>query len=249
MSFAYPGTDRTVLEDVDLELPAGTTVAIVGENGAGKTTLVKLLTRMYEPTSGRILVDGVDLCRFDVAEWRARTAAGFQDFGRFEFVVRQSVGIGDLPAVDSEPSVEAALGRAAAATLPQELPAGLETQLGRAFDGGVDLSVGQWQKVALGRAMMREAPLLLVLDEPTASLDAPTEHSLFERFAHAARDAAAVSGAVTILVSHRFSTVRMADVILVVGRGRILEAGPHDELMRNGGVYAELYELQAGAYR
>jgi ATP-binding cassette subfamily B protein len=249
VSFAYPGTDRVVLADVDLDLRAGTTVAIVGENGAGKTTLVKLLTRMYEPTRGRILVDGVDLRRFDVGEWRARTSAGFQDFGRFELVARESVGIGHLPEAESEPHVRAALARAAAGSLPDELPDGLGTQLGREFDGGVDLSVGQWQKVALGRAMMRNAPLLLVLDEPTASLDAPTEHTLFEQFAAAARDAAETTGAVTVLVSHRFSTVRMADVILVVGRGRILEAGSHRELMRAGGVYAELYELQAAAYR
>ena len=249
VSFAYPGTERVVLEDVELDLRAGATVAIVGENGAGKTTLVKLLTRMYEPTRGSILVDGVDLRRFDVGEWRARTSAGFQDFGRFAFLARESVGIGDLPEAESEPRVRAALARAAAGALPDELPEGLETQLGREFDGGVDLSVGQWQKVALGRAMMRPAPLLLVLDEPTASLDAPTEHTLFEQFAAAARDAGGATGAVTILVSHRFSTVRMADVILVVGRGRILESGTHRELMRTGGLYAELYELQAAAYR
>jgi ATP-binding cassette, subfamily B, bacterial len=249
LSFTYPGTSVAVLEEIDLELPAGTTVAIVGENGAGKTTLVKLLTRLYEPTGGNILVDGVDLRRFDVADWRERAAAGFQDFGRLHFVVRESVGVGDLPAVDSEQSVRAALTRAAATELPDDLPDGLRTQLGREFDGGTDLSVGQWQKVALARAMMRPAPLLLVLDEPTASLDAPTEHSLFERFTAAAREAAAANGAITILVSHRFSTVRTADLILVVGEGRILEAGSHEELVRRGGVYAELYELQAAAYR
>ena len=247
--FAYGGDARPVLDDVDLLLPAGKTIAIVGENGAGKTTLVKLLTRLYEPTAGRILVDGLDLRRFDIADWRARISAGFQDFGRFELVARESVGIGDLPESQSEPRVLTALGRAAAGTLPTELPSGLATQLGREFDGGVDLSIGQWQKVALGRAMMRAAPLLLVLDEPTASLDAPTEHSLFERFAVAARDAAAVSGAITILVSHRFSTVRMADLILVVSGGRISEAGTHDELVELGGLYAELYELQASSYR
>jgi ATP-binding cassette subfamily B protein len=249
ISFTYPGTERCVLESIDLELPAGTSAAIVGENGAGKTTLVKLLTRLYEPTAGRILVDGVDLRRFDVAEWRARTSAGFQDFGRFEFVARESIGIGDLPAADSEPSVQLALARAAAARLPSELPNGLLTQLGREFDGGVDLSVGQWQKVALARAMMRPSPLLLILDEPTASLDAPTEHTLFEQFAAAARDVAAGTGAITILVSHRFSTVRMADLILVVSGGEITECGSHDELVRLGGLYAELYDLQATAYR
>jgi ATP-binding cassette, subfamily B, bacterial len=249
VSFAYGGTERPVLEHVDLRLPAGTTVAIVGENGAGKTTLMKLLARLYEPTSGRILVDGVDLRRFDVEEWRTRISAGFQDFGRWELVARESVGIGDLAAAHADEHVVDALGRAAASDLPAALPAGLATQLGREFEGGIDLSVGQWQKVALGRAMMRPAPLLLVLDEPTASLDAPTEHSLFERFTAAADDAAAATGAVTILVSHRFSTVRMADLILVVSGGRISESGTHDELMRRGGLYCELYELQAAAYR
>ena len=249
ISFTYPGTERAVLESIDLELPAGTSVAIVGDNGAGKTTLVKLLTRLYEPTAGRILVDGIDLRRFDVTEWRARTAAGFQDFGRFEFIARESIGIGDLPAAESEPSVRFALARAAATQLPIELPDGLETQLGREFDGGIDLSVGQWQKVALARAMMRPSPLLLILDEPTASLDAPTEHTLFERFSAAARDVAAETGAITILVSHRFSTVRMADLILVVGGGTITESGTHNELIRAAGLYAELYELQAAAYR
>jgi len=249
VAFAYPGTERPVLEHVDLVLEPGTTVAIVGENGAGKTTLVKLLARLYEPTAGRILVDGVDLRRFDVDAWRARVSAGFQDFGRFQFVARESVGIGDLPAADSEARVLAALERAAAADVPAGLPAGLATQLGREFDGGVDLSLGQWQKVALGRAMMRRQPLLLILDEPTASLDAPTEHALFERFAEAARGAAEQSGAVTVLVSHRFSTVRTADLIVVFADGRISERGSHDELMQRGGTYAELYELQAGAYR
>jgi ATP-binding cassette subfamily B protein len=238
-----------VLDHVDLVLEPGTTVAIVGENGAGKTTLVKLLARLYEPTAGRILVDGIDLRSFDVGAWRARVSAGFQDFGRFQFLARESVGIGDLPAADSDARVLAALGRAAAADVPAGLPAGLATQLGREFEGGVDLSLGQWQKVALGRAMMRRQPLLLVLDEPTASLDAPTEHALFERFTEAARGAAEQSGAVTVLVSHRFSTVRTADLIVVFADGRISERGSHDELMRRGGTYAELYELQAGAYR
>ena len=249
VAFAYPGTERPVLEHVDLVLEPGMTVAIVGENGAGKTTLVKLLARLYEPTAGRILVDGVDLRRFDVDAWRARVSAGFQDFGRFQFVARESVGIGDLPAADSDARVLAALERAAAADVPAGLPSGLATQLGREFEGGVDLSLGQWQKVALGRAMMRREPLLLILDEPTASLDAPTEHALFERFAEAARGAAERAGAVTVLVSHRFSTVRTADLIVVFGKGRISERGSHDELMQRGGTYAELYELQARAYR
>src|SRR5262249_1959991 len=244
VSFTYPGTDRPVLDGVDLLLPAGKTIALVGDNGAGKTTLVKLLCRFYEPTAGGILVDDVALADLPVDAWRGRISAGFQDFARLQLVAREAIGVGDVTRLGSDEAIRGALDRAAAAELPAALPRGLDTQLGREFEGGVDLSHGQWQKVALGRAMMRPAPLLLVLDEPTASLDAPTEHALFERFAGAARRAAAGSGAVTILVSHRFSTVRMADLILVVAGGRIAEAGDHAALMRAGGIYAQLFELQ-----
>lgn len=246
--FGYPGTDVAALDGVDLHLPAGSTVAIVGENGAGKTTLVKLLCRFYEPTAGRILVDGVDLRSIPVEAWRLRVAAGFQDFAMFQLLARETVGLGDT-SVEGDDLVLDALHRAAAPEVLPQLPDGLATQLGRDFDGGVELSLGQWQKLALGRAMMRTEPLLLVLDEPTASLDAPTEHRLFERFHGIAREAAHARGAVTILISHRFSTVRMADLILVVDGGRIAEAGPHDELLAAGGLYAELYDLQARAYR
>jgi len=249
VSFGYPGTGVTVLEDVDLRLPAGATVAIVGENGAGKTTLVKLLCRFYEPTAGRILVDGTDLRSIPVDPWRRQLAAGFQDFAMFQLLARETVGVGDAASADDDDVVLAALVRAAAPEVTDQLPDGLSTQLGREFDGGVELSLGQWQKLALGRAMMREAPLVLVLDEPTASLDAPTEHRLFERFHGAARAAAQARGAITVLISHRFSTVRMADVILVVADGRIAEAGDHAELMARGGLYAELYGLQARAYQ
>ena len=249
VSFRYPHTDVDVLSHVDLHLPAGSTVAVVGDNGAGKTTLVKLLCRFYAPTSGRITVDGADLRSFDVAEWRACLSAGFQDVTRFELLARQTVGVGRLPDIDDEPAVHAALDRASAADVMVDLPDGLGSQLGRSFDGGVELSGGQWQKLALGRAMMRPAPLLLVLDEPTASLDAQTEHALFERYGDAAKSAAAESGAITVLVSHRFSTVRMADVILVVDGGRVVEMGSHQDLVSAGGLYAELYELQARAYR
>ena len=234
MSFAYPGTDALVLDHVDLHLPAGSTVAIVGENGAGKTTLAKLLLRFYEPTAGALLVDGVDIRRFEVEAWRNRVSAGFQDFARLQFLAYESVGVGSLPDIDDANAVVIALDRAAAADLPARLPSGLATQLGREFDGGVDLSTGQWQKLAVARAMMRDDPLLVVLDEPTASLDAATEHALFERFAGQARAAAARTGAITLLVSHRFSTVRMADVILVIEGGRITERGSHDELMPPG---------------
>ncbi len=249
VGFRYPDSDADVLVDVDLVLPAGATVALVGENGAGKTTLVKLLCRFYDPTAGRILVDGTDLADIDVEEWRSRLAAGFQDFARFELVAREAVGVGDLPYVDDASVVEQALTRAASSELSSSLADGLETRLGPSFEGGTELSGGQWQKLALARAMMRTRPLLLVLDEPTASVDAETEHSLFERYAGAARQLGAETGAITVLVSHRFSTVRMAQLIVVVDGGRVVEAGSHAELVAAGGLYAELHELQARSYR
>lgn len=249
VSFRYSGMDADVLSGVTLWLPAGSVVALVGENGAGKSTLVKLLCGMYEPTAGSIVVDGVDLSRMDHEGWRERVSAAFQDFVRFELLARESVGVGDVSRMESERDVRAALGRARAADLPAQLPRGLETQLGRDWEGGVELSGGQWQKLALGRAMMRERPLLLVLDEPTASLDAQTEHDLFVQYADAARRVAREAGTVTVLVSHRFSTVRMADQIAVLDGGRVREVGNHDELMARGGLYAELYDLQARAYR
>lgn len=249
VSFRYPGTGDLALADVTLHLPAGATVALVGENGAGKTTLVKLLCRLYEPSAGRVAADGVDLRAFAIAAWRARLAAGFQDVARFELLVRETVGVGDLPLIASAPAVEAALERAGAGDLPAALPGKLETQLGQEWEGGVELSGGQWQKLALGRAMMRERPLLLILDEPTASLDAQAEHDLFERYAQAAKQTTAEAGTITILVSHRFSTVRMADLIVVLENGRVTGAGSHEELLAAGGLYAELYALQAGQYR
>jgi ATP-binding cassette subfamily B protein len=249
LSFRYPGTEPWILKDVSLHLPAGAVVALVGENGAGKTTLVKLLSRFYRPASGRITVDGADLLAFDVEAWRERAAAAFQDFTRFELLARETVGAGDLPRIEDRVAVGAALTRAGATGVVERLPAGLETQLGRDWAGGVELSGGQWQKLALGRAMMREEPLLLILDEPTASLDAQTEHDLFERYAGAAHASAARTGTITLLVSHRFSTVRMADLILVLEDGCIKERGSHEELMALGGLYAELYELQARQYR
>jgi ATP-binding cassette subfamily B protein len=248
VSFAYPGTSRVVLEDVSLTLPAGAVVAIVGENGAGKTTLVKLLAKMYEPSSGAIFVDDTPLSRLPAGEWRARLAGAFQDFFRFEFRARQTVGLGDVPRVDHEASVVAALDRAGAGDVVARLTSGLDTQLGPTWPGGVDLSFGQWQKLALARGFMRDQPLLLVLDEPTAALDAETEHALFERYAAAARPSMN-SGRVTILVSHRFSTVRMADLIVVLDGARLVEIGTHEELMARRGQYSELYGIQAAAYR
>jgi ATP-binding cassette, subfamily B, bacterial len=250
VSFRYPGTDRLVLQDVDLLIPAGSVVAIVGENGAGKTTLVKLLCRFYEPTEGRITVDGVDLSRMPADQWRARCAGAFQDFTRFELPARQSVGVGDLPRLDDLDAVETAVSRAGAGDVVAKLPAGLATQLGPTWRDGVEVSFGQWQKLALARGFMRDHPLLLVLDEPTAALDAETEHALFERYAATARavdDGA--RGRITVLVSHRFSTVRMADHIVVLDGARVVEHGSHDELMAHGGQYAELYRIQAASYR
>lgn len=253
VSFAYPGTERLVLEKVDLALPAGAVVAIVGENGAGKTTLVKLLCKLYEPTAGRILVDGAPLARMRAEEWRSRLAGAFQDFFRFELRALHSVGVGDLPRLDDERAVSAAVDRAGAADVVSHLPGGLDTQLGPTWPGGVEVSFGQWQKMALARGFMRERPLLLVLDEPTAALDAETEHALFERYAAAARTGAdgdgAGEGRITILVSHRFSTVRMADLIVVLDGARVAQVGTHEALMARRGPYAELYGIQAQAYR
>jgi ATP-binding cassette subfamily B protein len=249
VSFAYPGTERLVLEDLTLDLPAGAVVAVVGENGAGKTTLVKLLAKLYEPTSGTIRVDGQPLARMRADEWRERLAGAFQDFFRFELPARQSIGVGDLPRLDEEPAISRAIGRAGAEDVVERWPAGLDTQLGPAWPGGVDISFGQWQKLALARGFMRDHPLLLVLDEPTAALDAETEHALFERYAAAARGDASEDGRITILVSHRFSTVRMADLIVVLDGARLVEAGTHEELMARGGPYAELYGIQAASYR
>jgi ATP-binding cassette subfamily B protein len=248
VSFAYPGTDRLVLEDVSLFLRAGSVVAIVGENGAGKTTLVKLLARMYEPTSGAIFADDAPIARMPAREWRERLAGAFQDFYRFEFRARDTVGLGDLPRLNHEPAIAAAVERAGAGDVISRLASGLETQLGPAWPGGVDVSFGQWQKLALARGFMRDGPLVLVLDEPTAALDAETEHALFERYAAAARSSRD-SGRIIILVSHRFSTVRMADLIVVLKGARVLEVGSHDELKAKGGHYAELYDIQAAAYR
>ncbi len=255
VSFAYPGTERRVLEDVCLEFKPGTVVAIVGENGAGKTTLVKLLCRLYEPTAGRILADGIDLARIPAQAWRSRLAGAFQDFFRFEFRARKTVGVGDLGRLDDQPAVVSAVEHAGASDVIEQLAEGLETQLGASWPDGVEVSFGQWQKLALARGFMRTNPLVLVLDEPTAALDAETEHALFERFAAAAKDGKSngaddhAEGRITILVSHRFSTVRMADLIVVLDGSKVAEVGTHEELVAGKGQYAELYGIQAAAYR
>jgi ATP-binding cassette subfamily B protein len=248
VSFTYPGTSRVVLEDVSLTLPAGKVIAIVGENGAGKTTLVKLLAKMYEPTSGFILVDDTPLARLPAPEWRARLAGAFQDFFRFEFRAKQTIGLGELARIDDEPAVITAVDRAGAADVIAKLHSGLDTQLGPTWPGGADVSFGQWQKLALARGFMRDDALLLILDEPTAALDAETEHALFDRYAAAAQGEKSAGGRITILVSHRFSTVRMADLIVVLDGARVVEVGGHEELMAKGGQYAELYAIQAASY-
>ncbi|MEV6610439.1 ABC transporter ATP-binding protein [Kutzneria sp. NPDC051319] len=238
VSFRYPGTDRNVLDDVTVTLDAGATVAVVGENGAGKSTLVKLLCRLYQPTGGRILVDGVDLATIDAQRWRERISGAFQDFFPFEYTAGESIGVGDLRRIDDPVALHEAVARAGAGDAVPDLAA----QLGVTWENGVDLSHGQWQKVALARGFMRPDPLLLVLDEPTSALDAATEDALFDRYAHAG------GPGVTVLVSHRFATVRMAHQILVLDGSRLVERGSHAELMAAGGRYARLYRIQARAF-
>jgi ATP-binding cassette subfamily B protein len=249
VGFTYPGQETPVLSDICLMLKAGSTVAIVGENGAGKSTLIKLLTGMYRPTSGRITVDGQDLADIAPEQWRAATTGAFQDFVRFAMSLGDGVGAGDLPRIDERDVVLGAIRRAGAGDLVQEEGGPglrLDTLLG-AYVGGRALSEGQWQRLALARGLMRDRPLLIVLDEPTASLDAPSEAALFASYREAAGSRAA--GTITVLVSHRFGTVHMADQIIVVDGGRVTESGDHETLIRRGGTYAELFALQAAGYR
>ncbi|MFI7226729.1 ATP-binding cassette domain-containing protein [Nonomuraea angiospora] len=241
VSFTYPGTTRPVLEDLSVHLPAGAVVAVVGEYGSGKTTLVKLLAKMYAPDSGSILVDDVELSALDTAGWRASMSAAFQDFGRYCTTFEDSVLMGargDLHATVRDADAEALVSR---------LPDGPATELGRRF-GGIELSEGQWQKVALARSGARARPLLFVLDEPTASLDAPSEHAIFSRYARRSRELAALNGAISVIVSHRFSTVAHADLILVMAAGKLVESGRHDELLTRNGMYADLYGIHAAAH-
>jgi ATP-binding cassette, subfamily B, bacterial len=249
VSFRYPSTEAEVLRDLDFELPAGQTVALVGENGSGKTTLAKLLLGMYRPEAGEILVDGTPLAALDLGAWRERSTAAFQDFARLQLPAVESIGVADLATRDDHDAAALALDRAGFADLPDQLPAGLSTRVGTAYTGGHNLSGGQWQRLALGRAMRRDRVLLTILDEPTASLDPVAEYTLFTRYAEGARRYAAETGGVTVLVSHRLSTARMADRIVYLDAGRVLEAGTHAELMSTGGRYAELFEIQAAAYR
>jgi ATP-binding cassette, subfamily B, bacterial len=248
VTFQYPGATSPALEDVDLELPAGVVVAVVGENGAGKSTLVKLLAKLYAPSQGRILADDMELGRIVSDDWRAGLAGSFQDFFRFELLASESIGVGDLPRIRDGDAIVRASERAGATDVLAALPDGAATQLGATWPKGVDVSFGQWQKLALARGFMRDAPLLVVLDEPTAALDAETEHTLFERYAERAKTHRA-DGTITILVSHRFSTVRMADLIVVLSGAHVVEVGSHEDLIAKGGTYAELYAIQASSYR
>ncbi|MFJ5294420.1 ATP-binding cassette domain-containing protein [Streptomyces sp. NPDC088348] len=249
VGFRYPGSDARALEGIDLALPAGSIVAVVGANGAGKSTLIKLLAGLYRPTSGRITVDGVDLATVDADLWHLRTSACFQDFSRLEFSVRHSVGAGSPAHAEDDAHVARAVEQGGAAELVAGLPKGLATHLGTSFDDGVDLSGGEWQRVALARARMRAAPCLLVLDEPTAAIDPLAEDALLTAYVQAARQAVAQSNGITLFASHRLSTARLADLIVVVDQGRIAQLGVHDHLMAEpDGIYRDLYERQSRAY-
>ena len=243
VSFTYPGAEEPALEHITLHLTPGSSLALVGENGSGKTTLIKLLTRLYAPTSGRILLDGRDLADWDEATLRERIGVIFQDFARYQMLVGENVGAGDERFFEDEARWREAADKGRASEFIAELPAGYHTQLGKWFRDGRELSGGQWQKIALSRAFMRTRADILVLDEPTAAMDAQAEAEVFEHFRQLARDR------ITILISHRFSTVRMADQIVVLNRGRIVERGSHEELMRLNGRYAHLFTLQARGYR
>ncbi|CAN5888305.1 ABC transporter ATP-binding protein [soil metagenome] len=245
VSFRYPGQakdDKWVLRNVDLFIPRGQSVALVGQNGAGKTTFVKLVTRLYEPTEGRILLDGKDLRAWDRTELLARFGVVFQDFNQYQLKLRENVGVGSVEHLEEVERIERAVAQGGAEALVSGMASGMETPLGRWFQDGVELSGGQWQKVALARGFMREQADILVLDEPTAALDAEAEHAVFERFRHLAK------GRTTIIISHRFPTVRMADRILVLEKGAILEDGTHDTLLAADKTYAHLYRMQAEGY-
>ena len=240
--FRYPGRADWALSDLNLSIGAGEKIALVGQNGAGKTTLIKLMTRLYDPTEGQILLDGVDLREYDLDELRQRVGVIFQDFVKYQLSVKENIGFGQIDRLDDSARVASSAERGGADTVVAELPEGMDTMLGRWFDKGHELSGGQWQKIALSRAFMRDGEVL-VLDEPTSALDAEREYEIFQRF----RDL--TEGKIAVLISHRFSTVRMADRIAVIEDGQISELGSHAELLALGGTYARLFEMQAEGYR
>jgi ATP-binding cassette, subfamily B, bacterial len=248
VSFSYPGAGSPVLSGISLHIPAGSVLALVGENGAGKSTLVKLLCGLYQPTSGRILIDGQDLAGLDPAQWRCRVATLFQDFCRIELTLGESIGHGDIARINDTDAVSAAAARARADRVLRTVRGGLPGYVGHSYTDGTELSGGQWQTVGLARTLMREDPLLLILDEPAAALDPFAEHALFERYATSAGQAAQEHGGITVLISHRFSTVGMADTIAVLTHGKLAEYGTHRQLIDGDGLYAELFALQARAY-
>jgi ATP-binding cassette subfamily B protein len=240
--FSYGASDQTVLDDITLTIRPGEHIALVGANGAGKTTLVKLLCRLYDPSAGRITLDGVDLREFDTTDLRRQISVVFQDYAHYQLSARENIWLGNTALPPDGGTIAAAAQAAGADALIDSLPHGYDTRLGNWFDDGHELSIGQWQKIALARAFFRDAQII-VLDEPTSALDAAAEYEVFQQFRHLA------TRRTTILISHRFSTVRMADRIYMLANGRITEAGSHAELMRQGGEYARLFELQAGNYR
>jgi ATP-binding cassette subfamily B protein len=242
VSFAYPGTDRTVLKNFNLTLSPGERIALIGENGQGKTTVVKLITRLYDPTEGQILLDGIDLREYSLEDLHRNIGVIFQDFMRFEMTARENIAVGRVDQPHQQSDIELAAHKSLADTVVSKLAGGYDQMLGRRFEGGVELSGGEWQKMALARAYLRDAQLL-ILDEPTAALDARSELEVFERFAEL------TEGKMALLISHRFSTVRMADRIVVLSGGRLIEEGDHQELMARNGLYASMFEMQAASYR
>jgi ATP-binding cassette subfamily B protein len=242
VGFHYPGSDTWAVRHLDFALEPGERIALVGENGAGKTTLAKLLVRLYDPTEGRILLDGVDLREYDMDSLRRNVGVIFQDFVRYDFVMRENIAVGNIDRLDDQARIQGAAERSLADSVAGRLAGRYDQMLGRRFEGGVELSGGEWQKVALARAYMRDAQIL-ILDEPTAALDARAEYQVFLRFSEL------TAGKMAVLISHRFSTVRMADRILVLRAGELVEQGTHEELVARGGLYAELFQLQAAGYR
>jgi ATP-binding cassette, subfamily B, bacterial len=242
VNFSYAGSEHQVIQNINFRMYPGEKIALIGQNGAGKTTLVKLLARLYDPTGGQILLDGRDLRDYDVEDLRREIGVIFQDYMRYDMLIRENIGFGNIDSLTDHPRIETAARKSLAKNLISRFPEGYEQMVGRRFEGGVDLSGGEWQKLALARAYMRDAQLL-ILDEPTATLDARAEYEVFQRFSELTQ------GRMAILISHRFSTVRMADRILVLAGGEIQEQGTHEQLLALGGRYAELFELQASGYR